>query len=667
MKKPLRALIVEDSEDDAILMAEELRRAGYEVYFERVETPEEMSEAALGGGWDVILSDYVMPRFDGLTALKLLKEKGLDIPFILVSGKIGEDTAVEAIKAGACDYVMKDRMVKLAPSVKKALSEHELTMERDRAQEALKTELEVSNALLKMAEITSASLDWDETADKVLHVLKGIIHFEGAAVMLAEADGTLTPRKAVGCDGGMHSILMGMRPRLADVRALEKVMLTRKLLKIGEEELPGLIPDYIAANLRLKEVIIAPVMARERVAGFLGVNFKKIGGDSRVPVLIKGIADQLGAAFENASLYEETQKKRLELAKRMEALRVLHEIDRMILSTLDRDEMLSRVSLQIKRLIPADAGCLLLLDGEEKTLKVNCGWGADFKKDERFMLDGFPGADTFLSGRPVMRADVLSEARESGEDTVFRDAVIRSEIIVPIMSKGTGRGLIRLGSQRVAGFTFEDTAMAEKLAYQIGIALENTRLIADLEEVLINTVQALSSAIDAKSHWTRGHSTRVTGYAVRAGKELGLTDEQMERLKLAGLLHDIGKIGILDALLDKPGALTIDEYESIKKHSDRGAEILAPIRQFRDIVPCIRHHHERWDGKGYPLHLQGEQIPFMARILSVADSFDSITADRPYRKANDRNFAFEELMKCSGTQFEPKVVDAFISMLKEPD
>ena len=346
---------------------------------------------------------------------------------------------------------------------------------------------------------------------------------------------------------------------------------------------------------------------------------------------------------------------------------MLHEIDRMILSTLDRDEMLSRVSLQIKRLIPADAGCLLLLDGEEKTLKVNCGWGADFKKDERFMLDGFPGADTFLSGRPVMRADVLNEARESGEDTVFRDAVIRSEIIVPIMSKGTGRGLIRLGSQRVAGFTFEDTATAEKLAYQIGIALENTRLIADLEEVLINTVQALSSAIDAKSHWTRGHSTRVTGYAVRAGKELGLTDEQMERLKLAGLLHDIGKIGILDALLDKPGALTIDEYEAIKKHSDRGAEILAPIRQFRDIVPCIRHHHERWDGKGYPLHLQGEQIPFMARILSVADSFDSITADRPYRKANDRNFAFEELMKCSGTQFEPKVVDAFISMLKEPD
>ena len=315
MKKPLRALIVEDSEDDAILMAEELRRAGYEVYFERVETPEEMSEAASRGGWDVIVSDYVMPRFDGLTALKLLKEKGLDIPFILVSGKIGEDTAVEAIKAGACDYVMKDRMVKLAPSVKKALSEHELMMERDRAQEALKTELEVSNALLKMAEITSASLDWDETADKVLQVLKGIIHFEGAAVMLAEADGTLTPMKAVGCDGGIHAILMGMRPRLADVRALEKVMLTRKLLKIEEEELPGLIPDYIAANLMLKEVIIAPVMARERVAGFLGVNFKKIGGDSRVPVLIKGIADQLGAAFENASLYEETQKKRLELAK----------------------------------------------------------------------------------------------------------------------------------------------------------------------------------------------------------------------------------------------------------------------------------------------------------------------------------------------------------------
>jgi putative nucleotidyltransferase with HDIG domain len=667
MKKPLRALIVEDSEDDAILMAEELRRAGYEVSFERVETAEEMSGAIGKGGWDLILSDYVMPRFSGLAALKLLKQKDLDIPFIMVSGKIGEDTAVEAIKAGACDYVMKDRMMKFAPSVEKALAEHETMMERDRAQEALKTELELSNALLKTAEITSASLDWDETADKVLHVLKGIIHFEGAAVMLAEADGMLAPRKAVGCDDGTQSILMGMRPRMADVRALEKVMLTRKLLKVGEEELPGLIPDYIAANLKLKELIIAPIMAREHVAGFLGVNFKKISGDPRVPALIKGIADQLGAAFENASLYEETQKKKLELAKGMEALSVLHEIDRTILSTLDRDEMLSRVSLQIKRLIPADAGCLLLLDAEGQTLEINCGWGADFKKDERFMMEDFPGADTFFSGRPVMRADILDEAGGGGKDTIFRGTVIRSEIIVPIMSKGIRRGLVRLGSQRVAGFTFEDTAMAEKLAYQIGIALENARLIADLEEVLVNTVQALSSAIDAKSHWTRGHSTRVTGYAVRAGKEMGLTAGQLERLKLAGLLHDIGKIGIIDALLNKPGALTDEEYESIKQHAERGAEILAPIRQFKDIAACVRHHHERWDGKGYPIHLQGEQIPFMARIIAVADSFDSITADRPYREASDRNFAFRELEKCSGTQFEPKVVDAFIRALTKPD
>ncbi|MHB8174733.1 MAG: HD domain-containing phosphohydrolase [Nitrospirota bacterium] len=545
--------------------------------------------------------------------------------------------------------------------------DHEMRMKRDKAESALKAELEVSNALLKMADITSSSVNWNETAEKVLRVLKGIIRFEGAMVILADPDGRLSPSAAISCNDGVISSLMEMRLRLSDVRALEQAILTKKLLELRADELAGMVPDFIASNLRLKELVIAPIMARERVAGFLVINFQKLGGDSRIPALIKGIAAQLGGAFENASLYEETQKKRLELAKGMEALRVLHEIDRMILSTLGREDMLSKVSLQIKRLIPADAGCILLLNGEEKTLSVSVCWGADIEKGEKFLLDGSPGADTFLSGKPVMMADVMDEKKICRQDGIFRDAVIRSEIIVPIMSKGAALGLIRLGSRRVAGFTFDDTAMAEKLAYQIGIALENTRLIADLEDMLISTVQALSSAIDAKSHWTRGHSARVTDYAVRIGKELGFSEEETERLRLAGLLHDIGKIGITDSVLDKPGALTDEEYESVKKHCDRGAEILAPIKQFKDIIPCIRHHHERWDGMGYPLRLRGEEIPHAARILSVADFFDSFTADRPYRKARDKTLAVAEMKRCSGTQFDPRVVDAFLRVLEEPD
>ena len=148
---------------------------------------------------------------------------------------------------------------------------------------------------------------------------------------------------------------------------------------------------------------------------------------------------------------------------------------------------------------------------------------------------------------------------------------------------------------------------------------------------------------------------------------MGLTEDEAERLRLTGLLHDIGKIGISDELLDKPGALTDEEYEKIKGHCDRGAEIIAPIKQFRDIVPGVRHHHERWDGRGYPLCLKGEEIPLAARIISVADFFDSFTADRPYRKAQDRNLAVTELKRCSGTQFDPVVVNAFLKVLEWPD
>ncbi|HLB25661.1 MAG TPA: HD domain-containing phosphohydrolase, partial [Nitrospirota bacterium] len=241
----------------------------------------------------------------------------------------------------------------------------------------------------------------------------------------------------------------------------------------------------------------------------------------------------------------------------------------------------------------------------------------------------------------------------------------KSDMFIPILSKGRSVGLIRLGSCRVAGFTMDDASVAEKLAYQVGIALENTRLIKDLEEMLLNTVQALASAIDAKSPWTRGHSERVTEYSLRVAREMGMTGKEIERLRLAGLLHDVGKIGTYDVILDKPGRLTPEEFELVKKHPDRGCEILAPIKQFKDLLPIIRHHHERWDGRGYPLGLKGEEIPLMSRILCAADTFDSMTADRPYRAALDPAIAFEELKLCAGTQFEPRVAELFIKVLKD--
>lgn len=182
----------------------------------------------------------------------------------------------------------------------------------------------------------------------------------------------------------------------------------------------------------------------------------------------------------------------------------------------------------------------------------------------------------------------------------------------------------------------------------------------EFHELFLAALESLASAIEVRSPWTRGHSERVAGYALKIGAGLGLTDDELEKLRIAALLHDIGKIGTDDGILDKPGKLTSVEYESIKQHPTKGAEMLAPIKQLRGIIPWVRGHHERFDGAGYPDGLKGEDIPLQARILAVADTFDSMTAERPYRTTPGKVQALEEIKRHAGTQFDPEVVEAFL-------
>lgn len=184
--------------------------------------------------------------------------------------------------------------------------------------------------------------------------------------------------------------------------------------------------------------------------------------------------------------------------------------------------------------------------------------------------------------------------------------------------------------------------------------------LKDLHESLIHS---FVNAIDAKSPWTKGHSERVTSYSVAIATKLGLPEKDIEILRIAALLHDIGKIGTYDQILDKPGKLTDEEFALIRMHPVRGEEILRPISQFINLLPIIRHHHERLDGMGYPDRLKNDEIPFQAKIIAIADSYDSMTSDRPYRLAPPREYAISELKRCSGTQFDPQAVEAFLSVL----
>jgi len=185
-----------------------------------------------------------------------------------------------------------------------------------------------------------------------------------------------------------------------------------------------------------------------------------------------------------------------------------------------------------------------------------------------------------------------------------------------------------------------------------------------LKELYTGLIRSFANAIDAKSPWTKGHSERVTRYALWIAQELGLKEKEMEDLRTAALLHDIGKIGTYDVILDKPDRLDSEELALIRKHPAKGEEILRPIKQLRNLLPVIRHHHERLDGKGYPDGLEDKEIPFLAKIITLADSFDSMTSDRPYRPAPPRDYALSEIRRCSGTQFDPIAAAAFLRVLE---
>ncbi len=202
----------------------------------------------------------------------------------------------------------------------------------------------------------------------------------------------------------------------------------------------------------------------------------------------------------------------------------------------------------------------------------------------------------------------------------------------------------------------------ENRGYQIHLEKKVKQQADKIRESFINSITALVYALEAKDKYTSGHSQRVAEISVSIAREMGLSQQDIHGIRLAGLIHDIGKIGVRAAILNKPDRLTDKEYESIKAHPEVGEHILTPIVEDKQILSIVRHHHERYDGSGYPDRLCGEQIPLGARIMAVADSYDAITSERPYRNAMSRQIAMSIIKRSKGSQFDPRIADVFISI-----
>ncbi|MCA9275275.1 MAG: HD domain-containing protein [Phycisphaerales bacterium] len=207
-----------------------------------------------------------------------------------------------------------------------------------------------------------------------------------------------------------------------------------------------------------------------------------------------------------------------------------------------------------------------------------------------------------------------------------------------------------------------ETKLMESISGMLGAALENAELYHRQHLTFLGTVKALSAAIDAKDQYTQGHSERVAMLSAMLASRVGFSDEEAERIRISGLVHDVGKIGVPESVLCKPSRLTDEEFEMIKRHPTIGYEIIKDIPDLQDVLPGVLHHHERWDGRGYPGGLSGEDIPRMARIMALADTFDAMSSNRAYRTGMDREKVFAEFRKCAGSQFDPELVEPFLSL-----
>lgn len=278
------------------------------------------------------------------------------------------------------------------------------------------------------------------------------------------------------------------------------------------------------------------------------------------------------------------------------------------------------------------------------------------------LADGLAG--WVLRHNQALRIDDLGDRRECGppEEALLAPNA-RSVMILPLLAEGLPIGTVNFSAVRPRAYPPETLAVAQLLALQIGGAVSQALLLEDLDGSE-NVILSLAHAIEAKDPNTEGHCQRLAAYAERLGRALGFGPVHLRTLRMAATLHDIGKIAVPEAILGKPGPLTSAEFATLQGHPIAGAEICAPLRSARAILPAIRHHHERWDGQGYPDGLRGPAIPLDARIIAIVDAFDAMTSDRPYRRGMPIPEAVAIMRANTGPQWDPGLLKLFLELIE---
>lgn len=505
--------------------------------------------------------------------------------------------------------------------------------------------------------------DVDAVLSDLSRLLKKAVNCRWAVIYLLDRERrNFTPARSCGLPARYLDLFKEMPLEPGKIPLLRSILREKHYLLLSDSSASNLLNSTLHKLLGKSTLLAVPMVVRNQVTGVAIVarNRSYPSFSSAEIHLIRDLISHAALVVNHAMLFDEMLDMSVEMGKRTDVILTLDEINKAISSSLSRDKIIATAMQHIERIVQCEL--VVLLVEEEGTLIVTASHCSSAELPPPLRQGAFPNvvrscAEKVLTGAGSCYIRSLkARKRLSVFDRSIRNLDMESLLAIPLQSREKTSGVLILGDMTPDKFQSDDVFIIEKIAAQIAVALDNARLYEEMHTLFINTVASLANAIDAKSPWTKGHSERVMKVAVIIAKGMGLDEAEVERIRLGGLLHDIGKIGIIEELLEKPARLSDDEFPPMQLHPEKGVAILAPIKQLQDVIPGILYHHERFDGSGYPWGLKGKDIPMAARIIGVADAFDAMLSVRPYKKGLPVEKTLRELERCAGSQFDPEVV-----------
>ena len=341
----------------------------------------------------------------------------------------------------------------------------------------------------------------------------------------------------------------------------------------------------------------------------------------------------------------------------------IQDIDRVMLSSLSYNGVINAIIDKINQTLRPDAVGIYKYDKQGRKLNVLKTHNLSREFQAKITGDGNELIKSIIENRRTLIIDKFADDEDAGVLPLLRREGFTSYLGTPIVSKGGAPiGAMALYLRKPKRYTDNDIDFVKTMGSQIAIALDREQFIDRIHEMNFESVYSLVQAIEMRDPYTRGHSLQVAKLASAIAEAIGFTGRDLELVKFAGLLHDVGKIAVPECILQKPSFLTSDEWKIIQLHPRQSATIIDPIKGLRQIRDWVLYHHERWDGRGYPKNIRGDRIPIQSRILSVCDTFSAMTEDRPYRKRLSDEEARTEIRKVSGSQLDPKIANIFLDL-----